>query len=201
MTKEVNINEQDKGKEGVDPVSEKHIDSKITEEKKASKSKRKPTRKPKDAGKSLEEKEIALAEAKDKFIRLYSEFENFRRRTSKEKLELISTANAELIFDMLPVVDDFERAIQSLENHEENSESALEGINLIYNKFISILNQKGMKLMEIKKGDDFNSDLHDAIAKIPVDDEKLSGKIVDVTEKGYFLGGKVIRHAKVVIGS
>jgi len=201
MAKEVNINEQDKGKDGVDPESERHIDSKITEEKKASKSKGKPTRKPKDAGKSLKEKEIALAEAKDKFIRLYSEFENCRRRTSKEKLELISTANAELIFDMLPVVDDFERAIQSLENHEENSESALEGINLIYNKFISILNQKGMKLMEIKKGDDFNSDLHDAIAKIPVDDEKLSGKIVDVTEKGYFLGEKVIRHAKVVIGS
>ena len=201
MAKEVNINEQDKIKEGDDPVDNKPSDSGIVEEKRASKSKRKSSRKPKDTGKVLEEKEIELAEAKDKFIRLYSEFENFRRRTSREKLELISTANAELIIDMLPIVDDFERAIQSLENHEDNSESALEGINLIYNKFISILNQKGMKLMEIEKGDDFNSDLHDAIAKIPIDDKKLSGKIVDVTEKGYFLGEKVIRHAKVVIGS
>ncbi len=102
---------------------------------------------------------------------------------------------------MLPVIDDFERAFQSLEKNEDKSESVLEGFKLIYNKFISILDQKGLKLMEIVKGDEFDSDLHDAIAKIPIEDDKLSGKIVDVTEKGYFLGEKVIRHAKVVIGS
>ncbi|MFC2125600.1 nucleotide exchange factor GrpE [Bacteroidota bacterium] len=201
MVKEVNIKEQDKGTEGNNPVDVKHEESEKVEEKKSSRSKRKPSKKLKEEGKELEEKEIALAETKDKFIRLYSEFENYRRRTSKEKIELISTANSELIYEMLPVIDDFERAFLSLENIEETSESVMEGFNLIYNKFISILNQKGLKLMEIEKGDEFDSDLHDAIAKIPVDDKKLSGKIVDVTEKGYFLGDRVIRHAKVVIGS
>ena len=164
-------------------------------------SKKKASRKSKDSGKEVKEKELALAEAKDKFIRLYSEFENYRRRTSKEKIELITTANSELIFDMLPVIDDFERAFQPLEGNGDSSESALKGFKLIYNKLASLLQQKGLKLMEIEKGDEFDSDFHDAIAKIPNDDKKLSGKIVDVTEKGYFLGERVIRHAKVVIGS
>lgn len=167
-----------------------------------SKSKRRTSpKKEKDLEKELKEKEIALSDARDKFIRLYSEFENFRRRTSKEKLELISTANEGLLSDLLPVIDDFERALQSLEKENTVSESVLEGINLIYNKFISVTAQNGLKLMEINQGDDFDSDLHDAIARIPVEDKKLSGKIVDVTEKGYFLGEKVIRHAKVVIGA
>ena len=201
MVKEVNIKEQDKVKVENDPAKNIQEDSKKVEEKKSSRSKKKPSRKSKDAGNELEKKEIALAEAKDKFIRLYSEFENYRRRTSKEKLELISTGNSELIYDMLPVIDDFERAFQSLEKNEDESESVIEGFKLIYNKFISILDQKGLKLMKIVKGDEFDSNLQDAIAKIPIEDDKLSGKIVDVTEKGYFLGEKVIRHAKVVIGS
>jgi len=186
---------------------EKVKDDKSTAEKKSAgkdngkkiDSKKKTPRKTRDTDKELKEK--ALAEAKDKYIRLYSEFENYRRRTSKEKIELISTANSGLIYDMLPVIDDFERAFLPLESENDSSESALEGFKLIYNKFVSILQQKGLKLMEIEKGDEFDSDFHDAIAKIPNDDKKLSGKIVDVTEKGYFLGEKVIRHAKVVIGS
>ena len=167
-----------------------------------SKSKRrKSPKKEKDLEIKLKEKEIALSDAKDKFIRLYSEFENFRRRTSKEKLELISTANEGLLSDLLPVIDDFERALLSLEKENSVSESVVEGIKLIYNKFISVTAQNGLKLMEINPGDEFDSDLHDAIARIPVEDKKLSGKIIDVTEKGYFLGEKVIRHAKVVIGA
>ena len=201
MVKDANIKEQDKVQVENDPVAKVEEDSDLVEEKKISKSRKKPSRKNKEAGKELEEKEIALAEAKDKFIRLYSEFENYRRRTSKEKIELIVTANSALIYDMLPAIDDFERALPSLENNKNTPESVLEGFRLIYNKFISILNQKGLNLMEIEKGDEFDSDLHDAIAKIPIDDDKLSGKIVEVTEKGYFLGDKVIRHAKVVIGS
>lgn len=201
MDKHTNLKEQDVPKKEQHPVDSIKEDSKTEVEKTSARSKKKSSRGTDKVGKELKEKEVALAEAKDKFIRLYSEFENYRRRTSKEKLELISTANSELIYGMLPVIDDFERAFQSIEETEENAESVLGGFKLIFNKLISILNQKGLIMMEIKKGDEFDSDLHDAIAKIPNDDKKLSGKIVDVTEKGYFLGEKVIRHAKVVIGS
>jgi molecular chaperone GrpE len=139
-----------------------------------------------------------LAEQKDKFIRLYSEFENFRRRTSKEKLELIHSANAELLKTLLPVVDDFERAEKSLKNREDND---LEGVFLIHSKLKKVLEQTGLKVMELKPGAAFNADLHEAITQIPVADEALHGKVVDVVENGYLLNEKVIRHAKVVVGS
>ncbi len=140
-------------------------------------------------------------ELKDKYLRLYSEFENFRRRTSKEKLELIKTAGEELIVSMLPVIDDLERAIKAMSEKETEDKSSLEGIKLILSKLKYTIEQRGLKKMDVSTGDDFNPEIHEAITKIPVEDEKLKGKIVEVLEKGYYLHDKVIRFAKVVTGS
>lgn len=139
-----------------------------------------------------------LAEAKDKYIRLYSEFDNFRKRTAKEKLEMIQSANEHLLRTLLPVVDDFERAEKAF---REKNDKEVEGFLLICNKFKKVLEQAGVKAMELGAGSDFNADFHEAITQIPAPDEKLKGKIVDVIEKGYLLNEKVIRFAKVVVGS
>jgi molecular chaperone GrpE len=138
-----------------------------------------------------------LAESKDKYIRLYSEFDNFRRRTAKEKLELTQSANESLIRAFLPVIDDFERAEKTFKPTDKDSE----GFFLIHNKFKKILDQSGVKVMELGPGSDFNADLQEAITQIPAPEEKLKGKVVDVVEKGYILNDKVIRFAKVVVGS
>lgn len=140
-----------------------------------------------------------VAEAKDKYLRLYSEFENFRRRTAKERIELIGTATKELVENLVPVLDDFERALKSMESNEEMA-PAKEGTDLIYNKFKKVLEAKGLKKMEVGKGDDFNDDYHEAITQIPAEEE-LAGKVVDVVENGYFLNDKVVRFAKVVTGA
>jgi molecular chaperone GrpE len=147
---------------------------------------------------NIEKLQQELAEQKDKFIRLYSEFENFRRRTSKEKLDLIQSANEQLIKSLLPVVDDFDRAEKSF---KDQNDKELEGFFLIHSKFKKIFEQSGVKLMDVKNGSDFNADLHEAITQIPVAEEKLKGKVVDVVEPGYLLNDKVIRFAKVVVGS
>lgn len=140
-----------------------------------------------------------LQEFKDKYLRLYSEFENFRKRTNKEKLELISTANERLILELLPVVDDFERAEKSMDGATE-VQAVKDGVNLIKEKLEKILESKGLKAIEAK-GKDFDSDFHEGITQIPAPEESLKGKIVDEVEKGYKLGDKVIRYSKVVIGS
>lgn len=139
-----------------------------------------------------------LTEQKDKFIRLYSEFENFRRRTAKEKLDLIQSANEGLLKTLLPVMDDVERAEKAFQNRDDKE---LEGFFLIHNKFRKVLDQAGLKAMDLKAGSDFDADLHEAITQVPVTDDALNGKIVDVVEKGYLLNEKVVRHAKVVVGS
>ena len=139
-----------------------------------------------------------LDEQKDKYIRLYSEFDNFRRRTAKEKLELIQSANEQLLQKLLPVADDFDRAEKSF---KDKSDKELEGFFLISNKFRKTLEQSGVKVMEINAQTEFNPDLHEAITQIPVPDAAQKGKIVDVVEKGYLLNDKVIRFAKVVVGS
>lgn len=139
-----------------------------------------------------------LTEQKDKYLRLYSEFENFRRRTSKERLELTQSANEQLLKALLPVVDDFERAEKSF---KDKNDKDLEGFFLIQNKLKKLLEQFAVKEMDIKSGAGFNPDLHEAITQIPVTDEKLKGKVVDVVEKGYLLNDKVIRFAKVVVGA
>lgn len=140
-----------------------------------------------------------LAEQKEKYIRLYSEFENFRRRTNKEKLEMITTANERLVLDLLPVLDDFERAMKSVGN-AEGAESLKEGVDLIYNKLLKTLEGKGLKPINAT-GEVFDADLHEAITQIPAPSEKMKGKVIDEVEKGYYLGEKVIRYSKVVIGA
>ena len=147
---------------------------------------------------SVEKLQSDLAEQKEKFIRLYSEFENFRRRTAKEKLDLIQSANEQLIKTLLPVIDDFDRAGKSF---GDKNEKELEGFFLIHSKFKKILEQAGVKMMDLKAGSDFNADLHEAITQIPAPGEALKGKVVDVVEPGYLLNDKVIRFAKVVVGS
>lgn len=139
-----------------------------------------------------------LAGAKEKYVRLYAEFENHRRRTAREKLEMIQGANEQLLRSLLPVTDDFDRAEKSF---KEKNDKESEGFFLIQNKFKKLLEQYGIKVMEVTKGSEFNADLHEAITHVPVSDEKLKGKVVDVVEKGYLLNDKVIRFAKVVTGS
>ena len=150
---------------------------------------------------STEEKlEIELAEAKDKYLRLYSEFENFRRRNAKERIDLIKTASSDLMKELLPTIDDFERAKKANEN-QSDIEAVKEGFELISAKLQKTLEAKGLKLMETEKGTTFDADLHEAVTQFPVEDEKLKGKIIDTVEKGYYLGERVIRFAKVVIGA
>ncbi len=139
-----------------------------------------------------------IKELNDKHLRLYSDFENFRRRTAKEKIDLIGSASSGVISKLLPVLDDFERAIKANETSTD-IDAVKEGFDLLYNKLHSILSTKGLKEMEAKK-QTFDSDLHEAITKIPAPKKELKGKIVDVVEKGYYLNDKIIRHAKVVIG-
>lgn len=148
----------------------------------------------------LEKAELAATDAKDKYLRLYSEFENFRRRTAKEKNELISTAGRSVIESLLAVLDDFERAMTSANDEKATLESVREGLDLIQQKFGKALQAKGLKNMGVKKGDKFDDEKHEAIAQIPAE-KKLEGKIVDVIEPGYFLGDTVIRFAKVVTGT
>jgi molecular chaperone GrpE len=152
-----------------------------------------------DAPEQGDDLKYAVAEAKDKYLRLYSEFENYRRRTSKERIDLIKNATEDLVAKLLPVLDDFERARKALPQDEGNE--ALQGIDLIYNKFKSTLTSTGLKEMQDLEEAEFNPEFHEAIAQIPAPDAALKGKIVDVTEKGYFLNDKVIRFAKVVIGA
>lgn len=143
---------------------------------------------------------VEVAEAKDKYLRLYSEFENFRRRNAKERIELIKTASQDLMVDLIPTIDDFERA-QQANQKQEDIESVKEGFELIHKKLLKTLEAKGLKLMNTEKGTAFDADLHEAVTQFPVDDDKLKGKIIDTVEKGYFLGEKVVRFAKVVIGA
>lgn len=143
--------------------------------------------------------EDQLAEQKDKYLRLYSEFENFRRRTSKEKLDLISTANKDLMSDLVPVLDDLERAMAASETSEDIA-ALREGMTLIQNKLVKQLQNKGLKKMEVNKGDEFDDEKHEAITQIPAE-KKLEGKIVDVIEAGYTLGESIVRFAKVVVGA
>ncbi len=150
------------------------------------------------AQKKLEALQEKYDELNDKYMRLYSEFDNYRKRTAKERIELQKSASREVILDILPVVDDLERAIQSFEEHNL-SEEAKKGIELIYNKLMNILRQKGLQEIEAKE-QAFDTDFHEAITNIPAPKEELKGKIVDVIQKGYTLNGKVIRYAKVVVG-
>jgi len=146
----------------------------------------------------IDELETNLAELNDKYLRLFSEFDNYRKRTLKERLELTKTASEELIVDLLPVLDDFERALKSLETGVENK-NTVDGVKLIFNKFLNILTKKGLEAMKTA-GTDFDTDFHEALTNIPAPTEELKGKVIDEIEKGYLLSGKVVRFAKVVVG-
>ncbi len=145
--------------------------------------------------KSLEEQ---IAELKDKHLRLFSEFDNFRKRTTKERIELFKTANSDLIQELLPVLDDFDRAIKSFDEAKD-IDAVKQGVELIYNKFNNTMEKKGLKCMDAQ-GKEFDTDFHEAITEIPAPSKDLKSKVVDVIEKGYTLNDKVIRYAKVVVG-
>ncbi|REH50421.1 molecular chaperone GrpE [Tenacibaculum gallaicum] len=141
--------------------------------------------------------ELIQAE-KDKYLRLFAEFENYKKRTSKERIDLFKTASQELMTALLPIMDDFDRGLTEIKKSEDSE--LIKGIELINNKFKNILTQKGLTAIEVKAGDDFDAEVHDAITQIPAPTDDLKGKIIDCVEKGYKLGDKIIRHPKVVMG-
>ena len=158
------------------------------------KSKKKPTLKD-----QLNEVNEKVAEEKDKFLRLFAEFENYRKRTSKERLELFKTASQELMLALLPISDDMDRAL--LEFKKSKNTDLTQGFELIYSKFNEILKSKGLNELKVKKGDKFDPESHEAITQIKADKEKNIGKIVDVIEKGFLLGDKIIRYPKVIVAN
>lgn len=199
MTDPEKLNEINTGKEestGEFPVQEpeqENIDNPEVKKEKPGKSKHKKE----DKTEKLEEE---LAQVNDKYLRLYSEFDNYRKRTVKEKIELGKTASAEVISNILPVLDDFERAIRAFEISSESTDALKHGIILIFNKFMNVLSQLGLQQMKTI-GEVFNTDFHEAVTNVPVEDPERKGKVIDEIEKGYLLNGKVIRYAKVVVGS
>ena len=148
--------------------------------------------------KALEEEKAKYAELNDKYLRLFSEFDNYRKRTAKEKLDLTVTASENVIKDILPVLDDFERALQNMEKN--GNEADMQGVTLIFNKLKDTLKKKGLEEIDAKDAD-FNTDEHEALTLIPAPDESKKGKVLDVIQKGYKLNGKVIRFARVVVGN
>ena len=141
---------------------------------------------------------IQSAEQNDKFLRLFSDFDNYRKRTNTEKLELIKTASKSVIEGLLPVLDDFDRALEAFKDQDVDEET-IKGVELISNKLSTFLNQKGLEPMD-SKGKEFDTDWHDAITQIPAPSDDLKGKVIEVIQKGYLLNGTIIRHAKVVVG-
>jgi molecular chaperone GrpE len=147
-----------------------------------------------------EKLEAEIAQLNDKYLRLYSEFDNYRKRNIKEKVELSKTASTEVIMSILPVLDDFERALRAFEISADSTDALKHGIILIFNKFINILGQQGLQQMK-SIGEEFNTDFHEALTNIPAATPEQKGKVVDEIEKGYLLNGKVIRYAKVVVAN
>jgi len=145
----------------------------------------------------IEQLKNELKETKEKYLRLVAEFDNFRKRTAREKIEVIQTASKDVLVSLLEVLDDAERAQQQIESSSE-ADQLKQGVLLVFNKLKNILQSKGVKKMEAK-GSDFNPDLHEAVAEIPAG-EKMRGKVVDVVQNGYYLNDKIIRFAKVVVG-
>jgi molecular chaperone GrpE len=142
--------------------------------------------------------EELIQQEKDKYLRLFAEFENYKKRTSKERIELFKTASQELMTSLLPIMDDFDRGLSEIKKVKDKE--LLKGMQLINDKFKNTLNQKGLTEIEVKEGDVFDAEIHEAITQIPAPSEKLKGKVIDAVEKGYKLGEKIIRYPKVVIG-
>jgi molecular chaperone GrpE len=212
MTENENVNNQDDAlKDTVnpdmenqqEPVDEQPKQEEVAEAKEAKgdnvsekKSKRFKIRHAQE--KALEEEKAKYAELNDKYLRLFSEFDNFRKRTAKEKLDLTATASESVIKDILPVLDDFERALQNMEKN--GNEADMQGVTLIFNKLKDTLKKKGLEEIEAMDAE-FNTDEHEALTMIPAPEEDKKGKVLDVIQKGYKLNGKVIRFARVVVGN
>lgn len=152
-----------------------------------------------DKDKIIVEQKARIDELNDKFLRLFAEFDNYRKRTSKERIELCKTASSDVIISMLPVLDDFERALDAIPDDEANK-VVKDGIVLIYNKYKAVLTKEGLEEM-ISKGEVFNADIHEAIANVAAPSEDMKGKIIDQVEKGYYLNGTILRFAKVVVAN
>ena len=166
---------------------------------KVKKENKKPKSKEKDLEVDIVKNDVDdIQKEKEKFLRLFAEFENYKKRTSRERIELFSTASQELMTSLLPVLDDFDRANQEIIKNTDDE--IYKGVSLIQNKLFDTLKSKGLKIAEVNKGDSFNADDHEAVTQIAAPSEDLKGKIIDVIEKGYKLGEKVIRYPKVVIG-
>lgn len=155
-------------------------------------------KKEEEFNKKIEEVEGKLAKEKDDYVRLMAEFETFRRRSSEERLNLVSSAAADTIKGLLPVLDDCERAMEILE--KSSDEAAKEGTSLIYTKLMDYLKTRGLAKIEAK-GEDFNTDFHEAVTQFPAPSEDMKGKVIDVVQTGYTLNGKILRYAKVVVGA
>ena len=184
--------------ENTDNLTDKEADTDKNKKSFFTKKKDKEKQKIQDLEKEIEQLKTEKAELNDRFLRLFSEFDNYKKRVSKEKLDLIATASEKVLVSLLPVVDDFERAIAANEK-ADNIDSIKEGFNLIYNKLLQMM--KRFDVEEIQaKGEDFNTDFHEAVTHFPAQKEEDKGKVIDVTEKGYKLKDKVIRYAKVVVG-
>jgi molecular chaperone GrpE len=201
MTTEKEILDETQNEAGVE--TDKKADNAEQKSEKTEKPSKKSSRLKKKSKEDILSEELIeakekMAEINDKYLRLYSEFDNFRKRTMKEKAELYKTAGEDVIINIISIVDDFERALKATDDSEENK-AHKEGLSLIFNKFKRVLEQKGVKEMEAT-GTDFDTDLHEALTKIPAPTADLKGKVVDVIEKGYTMNEKVIRFAKVVVG-
>ena len=184
--------------ENTDNLSEKEENTDKSKKNIFSRKKDKEKTKVQELEKEIEQLKAEKAELNDRFLRLFSEFDNYKKRVSKEKLDLISTASEKVLVSLLPVIDDFERAIAANEK-ADNIDSIKEGFNLIYNKLVQMM--KRFDVEEIQaKGEEFNTDFHEAVTHFPAQKEEDKGKVIDVTEKGYKLKDKVIRFAKVVVG-
>ena len=194
MTKKANDKDQDTIKDQVEENIDKAIDE--VEKEQAEKSENKEVA-DEDTSETDKLKED-LQKEKDKFLRLFAEFENYKKRTSKERLELFKTANQEVMLAMLPVLDDFDRALVGINKTKDKNH--LKGVELIHNKFRETLKNKGLEPVEVESGDTFDADIHEAITQIPAPNDDLKGKIVDVVERGYRLGERIIRYPKVVTG-
>lgn len=191
---ELNVEEQ----ENTDNLSEKEENTDKNKKGFFGKKKDKEKEKIQELQAEIEKLNAEKAELNDRFLRLFSEFDNYKKRVSKEKLDLISTASEKVIVSILPIIDDFERAITANEK-ADNIDSIKEGFNLIYNKLLQMM--KHFDVEEIQaKGEEFNTDYHEAVTHFPAQNEEDKGKVIDVTEKGYKLKDKVIRYAKVVVG-
>lgn len=175
---------------------DKNKDVAVEDKKQSSKTNEKNTVKSDEN--SVDKLEQELKAEKERYLRLFAEFENYKKRTSRERIEFFKTASQDLMVALLPVIDDFDRALKELDKNEDDEH--FKGVSLINNKFVDTLKVKGLEPIGTEKGDNFDAELHEAITQIPAPSDELKGKIIDVIEKGYKLGDKIIRYPKVVIG-